>query len=98
MRYRLAVIHQNLSKCITDLTEAEVNSIVGGVYDNLSFVLLEAIKGLTLSEAELLSRIEFRHPELIRDYLDKKEDRTGCLPSLYKLGVDGSGYRLHLQK
>ncbi|HMW37955.1 MAG: lysophospholipid acyltransferase family protein [Saprospiraceae bacterium] len=80
VRYRLAVIHRNLSKCITNLTAAEVNSLVGGVYDNLSFVLLEAIKGLTLSEAELLSRIEFRQPELITDYLDKKKSVLAVCP------------------
>lgn len=80
IRYRLSVIHQNLRKCITELTSAEVNRIVGGVYDNLSFVLLEAIKGLTLSESELLSRIDFRQPEIIGHYLNKNKSVLAVCP------------------
>ncbi len=60
LRYRRALILDNLRRSFPEKSAAELQQIIRGFYRNLADVLVETLKGLTISKAELRERVTFR--------------------------------------
>ena len=63
--YRLKVVKENLNKSFPDLTEDELEKLIKSFYTHLSDILLEGIKGYSLSEKELRKRFVYKNPEIL---------------------------------
>ena len=63
--YRLKVVKENLNKSFPDITEDELEKLIKSFYKHLSDILLEGIKGYSLSEKELRRRFVYKNPELL---------------------------------
>lgn len=70
--YRKSVVKENLRLVFPDKSEQEISSITGKFYHHFCDMMVEAIKSMTISEAELLKRYKFTNVELIND-LEKKQ-------------------------
>ena len=58
VRYRRAVILDNLQKCFPSKTEDEIHKIMAGFYQNLADVSVESLKMLSISPEKLEARLE----------------------------------------
>jgi KDO2-lipid IV(A) lauroyltransferase len=65
VRYRRAVILDNLRRSFPEKSPEEIRRIGRAFYTNLTDVMVETLKGLTISEAELRRRVTFRGLEQI---------------------------------
>lgn len=74
IRYRKDVVKQNIERSFPNLSKAEQLKIVKGFYHNLCDILLEGIKGFTISKKDLQKRYVFTNPEVMNDMFDKGQD------------------------
>ncbi len=74
IRYRKNVIKQNIDRSFPNLSKKEQIIIVKGFYHNLCDILIEGIKGFTITKKELEERYVFLNPELMNDMFDKEQD------------------------
>lgn len=72
--YRKKVIRQNIERSFPKYTKAEHIKIVKGFYHNLCDILLEGIKGFSITKNELQKRYIFLNPEVMNDFFDKGQD------------------------
>lgn len=70
VRYRWSVVLQNLQNAFPEKTPAERRQIAAGFYRNLTDVMVETIKGLTISESELRRRVVVRNLQAYKTHLD----------------------------
>jgi len=68
LKYRRAVILQNLNNAYPDLDEESISKIAAGFYRNMSDVMLETIKGYRISRQQLKERCKIKNPELLERY------------------------------
>jgi KDO2-lipid IV(A) lauroyltransferase len=68
--YRKQVILNNLTKAFPEKSTAEINSIVGETYRNLTDIILETVKSFTTPVSGLQRRCVFRNPETVTDVLN----------------------------
>ncbi len=61
VRYRRSVIVRNLSASFPDKTPGEIKQLTRSFYTNLTDVLVETLKSLTMSAGELQRRVVFRN-------------------------------------
>lgn len=73
VRYRRAVIVRNLAVSFPEKSPREVNELVRAYYRNLTDVLVETLKGLTISPEELQKRVAFRDLPLIEDAYARRQ-------------------------
>ncbi|MBK9270850.1 MAG: lysophospholipid acyltransferase family protein [Saprospiraceae bacterium] len=71
LRYRRKVMEENLKNCIPQLSPSELNHTIRQSYLNLSDVLLESIKGLSMSEIRLADRTKIIRAEMVEEYLNR---------------------------
>lgn len=96
--YRKKVVYTNLRNAFPEKTEAEIEQIAKSFYRNLSDMLLETFKMLTISGEELKKRIWFRNKQ---QYFELKE--KGCkglivvLSHQFNWEWSNPGTSLHLQ-
>ncbi len=64
LRYRRKVAEENLRACFPEKSEAELHALLQASYRNLADILLEGLKGLSMSREELLKRYRFVNPDL----------------------------------
>jgi len=69
--YRKKVIWQNIERSFPDLTDRERNVIIKGFYHNFCDILLEGMKGFTISKKELMKRYVFVNPEVMNDLYEE---------------------------
>jgi KDO2-lipid IV(A) lauroyltransferase len=74
VRYRKSVILKNLRYCFPDKSDDELNKIRKDFYQRLCDIILESIKGYTLSEKELLKRFVSKNHELTYNHFEQKKD------------------------
>lgn len=72
--YRKQVIRQNIERSFPELNQEEHAKIIKGFYHNLCDILLEGIKGFSISKKALLERYVFVNPELMNDLYAKGQD------------------------
>jgi Kdo2-lipid IVA lauroyltransferase/acyltransferase len=65
IKYRGKVIFTNLRNSFPEKSEEEIQDIARKFYRNFTDILLEGIKGFTMSEAEMSRRYQFTNPELV---------------------------------
>lgn len=71
-KYRKPVVKANLRLVFPEKTEQEITTITSLFYRHFCDMMVEAIKSLTISEAELRKRYKFKNIELINDLEDKQ--------------------------
>ncbi len=72
--YRKSVINTNLKYCFPNKTDAEINKIRKDFYKSLCDILLESIKGYTLSKKELLKRFGSSNQQLTLSDFNQNKD------------------------
>lgn len=82
IRYRKTMILNNLRTCFPDKKENEIQEICKNSYRNLCDILLEALKGFSLSKEEIAERYQFEFNE--------------DLDHLFKNGLSAVGATAHL--
>ncbi len=65
LKYRRRVAEENLRRVFPDMSEEVFKRVLRAAYVNLSDVLLEGIKGQSMSRRQLLERYRFVNPELL---------------------------------
>lgn len=82
LKYRYRTIKNNLSKSFPQKSPDEIENIIQNFYTNLSDVMLESIKGISLPREVFLRRYTFLNPEIFDDFY-KKEQHLFVLASHY---------------
>ncbi len=75
--YRKKVVYTNLKKSFPEKSEAELKQICKGFYKNLSDVIVESIKGFSMSKKSLLKRYKVINPEVINKYYEQNKSVIG---------------------
>jgi Kdo2-lipid IVA lauroyltransferase/acyltransferase len=70
IKYRKAVILDNLKSSYPDLSEDEIRKISKKFYLNLSDITLEGIKAFTMSKKQVMARYRILNPEIIFPFLE----------------------------
>ena len=68
--YRRKVVMDNLKRCFPDHTPQELERIARASYRNLSDIIVESLKGTTLSLDEIKRRYTYDNYELVNQHLD----------------------------
>lgn len=69
--YRKKVILENLSRSFPEKSVKEINQIAFQFYGYLTDQLLEFFKGVSLTESQVLKRVELNNPEIVQNYLNQ---------------------------
>ena len=80
--YRKKVVSDNLERCFPEQTKKDRAKIGQKFYLNISDILLESLKGLTISKARIETRFKVLNPEVLNRYFEKGESVI-CLASHY---------------
>lgn len=64
LKYRYNVVLDNLQKSFPEKSQSDIQAIAKKFYKNLCDILLESIKGLSMSKEQLLKRYQFAGTEL----------------------------------
>jgi KDO2-lipid IV(A) lauroyltransferase len=67
--YRKKVIVQNLKASFPEISKQELNKVIKSVYCNLSDILVESLKGSTMSEKQVKRRYVVKDIEEIESYI-----------------------------
>ena len=78
IRYRKKVVIQNIQRSFPDLEPITKQQIEKDYYKHFSDILIEGIKGLSISEKALTNRYKLRNPELVDAYFKKKKSVILC--------------------
>lgn len=76
-RYRVKVVRQNIAQSFLNKTEAERKAIEVKFYHHFSDYILETIKQADASVEEIMSRMEIKNMELVREW--EKKGRSAIL-------------------
>jgi len=77
IKYRYKVVKENLENAFPEKSESEINTLIEKSYRNLCDILLEGIKGMSLSDAEVMKRYKFINPEVADQFYDKGQNIVG---------------------
>lgn len=77
IKYRYKVIKENLEKAFPEKEEEEIKSLIEASYQNLCDILLEGIKGMSMTDAENTKRYKFINPELPDHFYDNGQCIVG---------------------
>jgi Kdo2-lipid IVA lauroyltransferase/acyltransferase len=69
--YRKKVINDNLNRAFPEKSKSEIKEIRQKFYKNFTDILLEGIKGLTMSDKSVFKRYKLLNPELSDYYFDQ---------------------------
>jgi KDO2-lipid IV(A) lauroyltransferase len=67
-RYRRHTVYQQLHMAFPKKSESEIDKIARASYQNLADIIVESIKGFTMSEQEFRKRYIFTNPEIAQKY------------------------------
>lgn len=70
VRYRREETYSALSQCFPELGKNEIREIEKASYRNLSDILLESVKGMTMSESTIRKRFRYDNPYLVDPLYD----------------------------
>lgn len=76
VRYRVDVVRSNLKNAFPEKSEIERNYIEHKFYHHLTDMILETIKGMTISRKNLLKRMKLRDPQF---FLRLNEANKSCI-------------------
>ena len=72
--YRRKVVRQNLKNAFPDKTDSDLQLIEKEFYRYLSDLFVETLKSFTISEKEILNRIELKNTEILIPYFEKNRN------------------------
>ena len=67
IKYRHRVVFTNLRNSFPEKSEVEIQDIARKFYFNMTDILLESIKGFSVSEKEMAERYKFTNPEMVQN-------------------------------
>lgn len=67
-RYRKKVIITNLRNSFPEKSDKEIHTIAKKAYKNLTDIIVESIKGFTISDKEIQKRFKIKNPEFLNEY------------------------------
>jgi KDO2-lipid IV(A) lauroyltransferase len=67
--YRKAVVYENIKGSFPEKSEEEIQKIMKDFYKNLSQVLVELLKNISISKEEVKKRVKVINGELLENYL-----------------------------
>jgi len=70
-QYRVTVARINLQNSFPDKSEAEIEKILNNFYRNLSDLIIEAIKLLTITKSELNRRVSVKNLDVVLNHFQK---------------------------
>ena len=73
VKYRSAVIIQNLQRAFPEKSEEEIKAIQKRYYKHLSELAVEMIKMLSISKKDLMKRYHCSNPQLVDEYYDAEK-------------------------
>ena len=74
LRYRKKIVSTNLKNSFPDKTDKELKVIMHNFYKHFCDLILEGIKGFTISEKQLKERLTIKNPEFINYYAKKNQN------------------------
>lgn len=77
--YRRKVVQQNLRNAFPDKSEQERNEIERDFFRYFADLIVEIVKGITLSERQLIKRIKILNVELINGYFEQGRSVIGAV-------------------
>ena len=80
--YRKKVIYKNLSESFPERNKSQINKLVRLSYRNLTDVIIEGIKGFSISHSQIKRRHKIVNPEIVEPYL-KAGKSIIALPTHY---------------
>ncbi len=97
--YRKKMILNNLKNTFPEKSEAEIRKICKDFYRNLSDILLEAIKGFSISEKSISKRYKFNFDQKLHDFFESGQSVIGATAHLanWEWGAYSSGINLEHQ-
>lgn len=82
LAYRKQVVLNNLKRCFPNYKDSKIKSIYKRFYLNISDVLLESLKGLSLSQKDIETRFKLVNPEVLNQFYNEGQS-VMCLASHY---------------
>lgn len=80
IKYRRNVVKDNIMRSsLQEMNSKDLNKLANSVYKNMTDVLIEGIKGFTLSTKTLLKRHKVINPEILDSYYEKGQSIMGVL-------------------
>lgn len=76
-QYRKKVIFENLRNSFPEKSEKEIKSIAKKAYRNLTDIILESIKGFTISTKQISKRFKIKNPNILNEYFINKQSLIG---------------------
>jgi KDO2-lipid IV(A) lauroyltransferase len=76
--YRKKIITTNLKNSFPDKTDVEIKKIIKRNYKNLSDLLIESLKGFTISKKQLLKRYKIENVELLNQFYYDNQSIIGA--------------------
>ena len=73
VEYRRAVVNENLRKAFPEKDDAERKKITRQYYSYLCDLILESVKMISISKAEVMKRFQFVNPELLEEYFKQNK-------------------------
>lgn len=68
MGYRTKVVRSNLTRAFPEKSEKEINAIMDSFFLHLCDLIVEAIKGFSISEDQVKKRMKFRNIEVVDQF------------------------------
>lgn len=72
--YRKKVVFPNIKNSFPDKTEEELNTIMRNFYRHFCDLIVESLKGFTVSKKEVSRRMKVRNPEVLSRFYDEGKD------------------------
>jgi KDO2-lipid IV(A) lauroyltransferase len=79
IRYRFKIMDQNLRNAFPDMGDKERKSIIRKNYRHLTDLLVEAMKGFSMSSGTIQKRHKILNPEILDPFLEKNIPAIGVL-------------------
>ena len=70
--YRKSVVLKNLNNSFPNKSKTEIDHIANRFYRHLCDLILEGIKGFTISKNEIKKRLVVKNPNIINDFFNQK--------------------------
>jgi len=72
--YRKKVVFENIKNSFPEKTEIEHKRIMRKFYRHLCDLILESVKGFSISEKQIRKRMTVKNPEVVNKYFDQGKD------------------------
>ena len=68
--YRTQVVRSNIERSFPDWSKEEVDQTMDAFYQHFFDIIVESVRGFSMSKEEYLERVTFLNPEVVQEYYD----------------------------